>query len=365
MRVWSLCLVLLVAAFGAQAALSAPEVDLRRGVNTETTWLWHRDTSLWSRGWTPDRLAQMRARGLTHVRLNVSPEPILSSQEPAPLLGDVVGAASAIRAAGLDVVVVLHPDRRLMGDLARAEGVRTRYGTIARDLAGALATAETRGIALELVNEPRRGAGGAGFAWWGYQRSLLAAIRQVAPTLPVVVSGDNWASWRALARLRPLADPNVIYSFHYYDPYWFTHQGATWTGDPMVPYLRRVPYPSTPQETEASVAATRAAAPSPAVADRAEREIRWLLRQRAGAATVQRDLRAIAAWGRRYGVPIYMGEFGVHTAAPRPAAMRWYTDVRQAAERGGIGWSAWFFWAWGGVHPRHPLDGPLAFHRPY
>ena len=38
----------------------------------------------------------------------------------------------------------------------------------------------------------------------------------------------------------------MIYTFHDYEPFPFTHQGATWT-DPAVAPLRDVPYPSTPE----------------------------------------------------------------------------------------------------------------------
>ena len=49
-----------------------------------------------------------------------------------------------------------------------------------------------------------------------------------------------------LLPLQPLALPNIIYTLHDYEPFAFTHQGATWTETAVQP-LRNVPYPSTPE----------------------------------------------------------------------------------------------------------------------
>ena len=43
--------------------------------------------------------------------------------------------------------------------------------------------------------------------------------------------------------MHPLADGNVIYNFHFYDPHEFTHQGAGW-GEPWWSYTHGIPYPA-------------------------------------------------------------------------------------------------------------------------
>ncbi len=53
--------------------------------------------------------------------------------------------------------------------------------------------------------------------------------------------------------MEPVRDENVIYTFHEYNPMWFTHQGANWGTQGWV-FLRGVPYPSTPQNVQAVLA---------------------------------------------------------------------------------------------------------------
>ena len=58
----------------------------------------------------------------------------------------------------------------------------------------------------------------------------------------------------------PLADGNVIYNFHFYDPHEFTHQGAYWDA-PWWSYMHGIPYPATEGEMpEISSTPTRSTA---------------------------------------------------------------------------------------------------------
>ena len=49
-----------------------------------------------------------------------------------------------------------------------------------------------------------------------------------------------------MVRIQPLADPNVVYNFHFYTPHTFTHQGATWGWEPWQ-HFHDLPYPSSPE----------------------------------------------------------------------------------------------------------------------
>jgi endoglucanase len=67
----------------------------------------------------------------------------------------------------------------------------------------------------------------------------LKAIRASNPDRPVVIGGDNWSGIDSLATLELPDDPNVYPTFHYYEPFDFTHQGAGWV-QPKPPPLGRV-----------------------------------------------------------------------------------------------------------------------------
>ncbi len=56
----------------------------------------------------------------------------------------------------------------------------------------------------------------------------LAAIRASNPQRPVIIGGEDWSGIDSLATLELPDDPNVYPTFHYYEPFAFTHQGAGW-----------------------------------------------------------------------------------------------------------------------------------------
>ena len=66
----------------------------------------------------------------------------------------------------------------------------------------------------------------------------LAAVRKSNPTRPVIIGGQKWSGIDSLATLTLPDDPNVYPTFHYYDPFDFTHQGASWVA-PNIPPVGR------------------------------------------------------------------------------------------------------------------------------
>jgi aryl-phospho-beta-D-glucosidase BglC (GH1 family) len=133
--------------------------------------------------------------------------------------------------------------------------------------------------------------------------------------------------------MEPLHDPNIIYNFHFYDPHIFTHQGATWTTN-FQHYLADLPYPSTPENVRAAAnlipdAANRLAA------------IRYGF-DRWNSARIDTEFDQVAAWGKRWNVPLTCNEFGVYrkTANPQSRAA-WLSDVRTSLEKHNIGWTMW------------------------
>ena len=98
-------------------------------------------------------------------------------------------------------------------------------------------------VFLEVINEPMVEDA---YRWYGIQGKLIAAIRAGAPNHTIIAGGHRWSGLYEMLFLEPYADPNVIYNFHYYEPFAFTHQGARWAG-PNLPFYKNVPYPSSPE----------------------------------------------------------------------------------------------------------------------
>lgn len=94
-------------------------------------------------------------------------------------------------------------------------------------------------VMFELLNEVR---GNAADAWNQLAARTLAALRALNPTRTVIIGTANWNSCGDLARLQLHDDPNVIYTWHFYSPFEFTHQQGVLQAAPLF-YNRKMPYP--------------------------------------------------------------------------------------------------------------------------
>ena len=56
-----------------------------------------------------------------------------------------------------------------------------------------------------------------------------------------IIGGTNYNSLDELMQFGKINDDRILYTFHFYEPYIFTHQGAEWTKDKT--YITGFPYP--------------------------------------------------------------------------------------------------------------------------
>ncbi|MEL7447553.1 MAG: cellulase family glycosylhydrolase, partial [Pseudomonadota bacterium] len=84
---------------------------------------------------------------------------------------------------------------------------------------------------FEVLNEPHTNLKGPQMRT--LQRQAIEIIRRDNPTRIIMLGGEEWSGINSLGTNLASDDPNVMYTFHYYDPFSFTHQEATWLGDDM------------------------------------------------------------------------------------------------------------------------------------
>jgi len=66
--------------------------------------------------------------------------------------------------------------------------------------------------------------GGSVYDWNAWYPDLVAAIREVDSETPILVGGDGYSALDWLPYLEPIEADRIVYTFHQYDPYLYTHQ---------------------------------------------------------------------------------------------------------------------------------------------
>jgi aryl-phospho-beta-D-glucosidase BglC (GH1 family) len=283
---------------------------------------------------TAQDIALIKGMGFDHARLSVNPQPMFEHGQadriPADYLAHLDRAVQMILDHGLAVILDVHPESDFKQKLTTDDSFVERFADYWRALARHYSSTNPDLVSFEVLNEPEFHDR---FRWQGVQAKLAVAIREGAPQHTIIVAGAYWSSENELLFFDPLRDSNIIYNFHFYDPHIFTHQGATWSTN-YVHYLKDLPYPSTPDNV------LQAAALIPDAVNRLQ-AIHYGL-DRWNASRIAGEIGQVAAWAKRWNVPVTCNEFGVYrkTANP-PDRAAWISDVRTTLEKYSIGWTMW------------------------
>ncbi len=283
---------------------------------------------------TAQDMALIKQMGFDHVRFTLNAEPMFrrgqADRIPADYLVMVDGAVKMILDQGLAVIIDIHPDSDFKARLATDDVAVEQFEDFWRALAKHYSNLDPEKVFFEILNEPEFKDR---YRWAGVQERLARGIREGAPQHTIIAAGANWSSNTELLFLEPLRDANIIYNFHFYDPHIFTHQGATWSTN-FQHYLTKLPYPSTPENVQSAVTEAPDAVNQLLV-------VRYGL-DRWNAERIDAEIAAVAAWGKRWHVPVTCNEFGVYREAAAPEdRLRWIHDVRTVLEKYGMGWTMW------------------------
>jgi endoglucanase len=305
-------------------------------------------------------LKELRRTGFDFVRLAVDPGPFLQWQDSRRDYLDrmLISRIRLILASDLSVIVDFHPSD-MHPDYLAEKITAGRDTPLFKDYLRLLARTgalldglQSSRVALEIMNEPPPRAA----VWRPMLDAAYSTIRRDAPRLLLVLDGGEGGNLEGTTTLDGLSrDPNILFSFHYYRPWQFTHQGMAGMA---AQYLTDVPYPSgsrPPQDSIDATAATIAAAKLPASQElqataNARKELESYRASAFDRSNIADDFDKMARWARDHSVPahrILLGEFGAMNneqrglATRQPERLRWFSDVRAAAEARGFAWAAW------------------------
>jgi endoglucanase len=282
-----------------------------------------------------DDFAQMKKEGFDHVRVPIGwhqyagpgPEFALESEIFAKVDFVVTNALQN----QLAVMINLHHFNALDHNPTNATG---EFLALWRQIA-AHYRSFPRQLVFELDNEPHENATTA--LMNPIYAQTIAEIRKIDPRRTLVVEPGGWGGIGELNNLVVPPDDNLIVSVHCYDPFYFTHQGATWT-DGQTP-VTGIQFPGPPAQP---------LVPDPNLHLK-DYQLDWINKYNTLPAednpssplAFTDKLASIRAWSDYYGRPIHLGEFGAYTKADEASRAHFYSTFRAAAEKQHIGWCLW------------------------
>lgn len=186
-------------------------------------------------------------------------------------------------------------------------------------------------ILYEVLNEPH---GISDELWNEIQQEVVDSIRQVDEKHTIIVGPANWNGYNNLSAMPEYDDTNLIYTFHFYDPFLFTHQGASWI-DPSMEPLGGVPFPYNSEEMPEC--------PTELLGTWIEDLIDNY--EFDGTVGHVNDLIDIAVdFKNTRDVPLLCGEFGVHIPnSDNDDRVFWHEVVRNYIEENSIAWTPWAY----------------------
>jgi endoglucanase len=292
----------------ANATCLARAASMGKGFNTsnwlEAFWLLPSNSYPVVNDYTRAKFQALSQAGFKHVRLPVIFEKLANSNPPYNLITNqtafylVDSAIVWANTFNMKLIIDNHHGYDLTD--ANFASEKNRKCAVWRQLVQRYGYLNPNNFFFEIYNEPN-GISNANFRT--IAQSVMDTVRTYNTTHTFIMGGNGWNSMSGLTSFLPLSDPNVIYTFHTYDPYNFTHQGMSWTSPT---YIAARTFPLNNEMNE-----------------------------------LRSVFRSVKTWSNFYGVPTYMGEFGVGTSADATSRCNWVNHLTHLSDSLAIPWAYW------------------------
>lgn len=257
-------------------------------------------------GYTYSDLVKMKAAGIVAIRLPICFEEITDTT--APYTVDINHALftriDSVIAWCADLELALIIDNHHQWDIFN-QNWRTkteRFAHLWSVVAQRYNYLNPEQFTFELLNEPAYGIhiDSINLVF----KQAIDTVRKYAPNHTIIVGPNFASSGQAFANYKPFADTNLIYTWHCYDPYQFTHQGFTWA------------QPSMPTGTS-----------FPSSFD----------------AMLNNAWKQVTLWKDTHNLPVFLGEFGTGVFADDVSRCNWVEYMGSRIDSFNM---PWFYWDW-------------------
>jgi endoglucanase len=251
--------------------------------------------------------------GFTAVRIPVRWSAHTSAEFPFiidPVLMERVGwALDQAEKNSLAAIINIHHYEEIFSDpLKEKEKFLALWKQIAEKFINRPTT-----LFYELLNEPHDQLDAE--LWNKFLDEAIDTIRAIDSTHTLIIGTAEWGSISAMNKLiLPQEEKNSIFTFHYYSPFQFTHQGAEWV-DGSNAWLG-TSWNGFQNEKEA----------------------------------ISLDFLKVKTWAGQHNVPVLLGEFGAYSQADMESRIRWTQYVARSAEQDSFSWAYWEFASGFGIY---------------
>lgn len=282
-------------------------------------------------------IKQIASWGMDHVRLPIDYPVLEDDDTPFKYKEDgfkyVDKCIQWCKKYGLNVILDLHrapgfsfstlEENRLFDDVFLQERFIKLWQYFAKRY-----IAEKDNVAFELLNEVVEPTSDR---WNTLAHRTVEAIREIDQDRIVIVGGNSYNSIFTLKEIQLFDDPNVVYTFHYYEPLLFTHQKASWVNIcaefnqgqeypgrfvGLKEFLRKRPeYKGWESQLEV-------------INDRR---------------LMEKNLKVAEEFINSTGKELYCGEYGVISDAPLQSRINWHRDFVELTKKLNIGRACWSY----------------------
>ncbi|MBK8282794.1 MAG: cellulase family glycosylhydrolase [Saprospiraceae bacterium] len=260
--------------------------------------------------------------GFDHIRLPIDEEQLWTldgrrEEEAFKLMGDCIQWCER---SGLRVIIDLHILRSHHFNAAEKPlwtkpEEQDKFIALWKDLSGFLHTWPQGLVAYEIMNEP---VADDPEQWNHLIARAVSVIRDLEPNRTIVIGSNRWQSAQTFDQLKvPAHDPNIILSYHFYEPFYLSHIRASWTK--LKDFTGEVNYPG------------------PIVVNGTTLEEQKIYNRD----TLEKMMSKPFQLARKLHLPLYCGEFGIIDKAPIPPKLAWYRDMVSIFKKHHVSYANW------------------------
>ncbi len=315
-NIFAFIFVLLTITGTAQNREKAFEINakLGRGINYGNM-MEAPSEAAWGNPWKPKYAGMISDLGFNHIRIPIRWEPSARSMSTAPytisasFLNRIKQVVDSVLDNGMFAIINMHHHEELFAD---PDGQKARFLAQWEQIS-AFFKDYPDSLLFEILNEPNNNL--TPEKWNVFAADALKKIRVENPERIVLIGLAPYGGLGGLPNIELPDDEFIILTVHYYNPFHFTHQGASWVGDIANKWLG----------TKWNDSET-------------EREV------------VENEFAPLLRFSNDHKIPVHIGEFGAYSKADLKSRVKWTTFVSRYIETLNWSWAYWEFSAGFGIY---------------